>query len=77
MNRLLAGLRRQLGITTVVITHQMETVFGVADRVLLLAEGKIAIEGTPEALWHSEDPRLRPFLNLARAVVREPRHSVG
>lgn len=77
VNRLLAGLRRQLGITTVVITHQMETVFGVADRVLMLADGKIVIEGAPEALWHSEDPRLRPFLNIARAVLREPRHSIG
>ena len=77
VNRLLAGLRRQMGITTVVITHQMETVFGVADRVLMLADGKIAIEGSPDALWHSEDPRLRPFLNIARAVMREPRRSIG
>ncbi len=77
VNRLLAGLRRQLGVTTVVITHQMETVFGVADRVLMLADGKIVIEGSPESLWHSDDPRLRPFLNIARAVMREPRHSIG
>lgn len=77
VNRLLAGLRRQLGITTVVITHQMETVFGVADRVLFLAGGKIAIEGTPGALWESKDPRLAPFLHIARAVMPKPRQSIG
>jgi len=77
VNRLLAGLRRQLGITTIVITHQMETVFGVADRVLFLADGKIAIEGTPGTLWESDDPRLRPFLHIARAVMRQPRQSIG
>ena len=77
VNRLLAGLRRQLGITTIVITHQMETVFGVADRVLFLSEGKVAIEGAPGALWDSPDPRLAPFLHLARAVMRQPRQSIG
>ncbi len=77
VNRLLAHLRRQLGITTIVITHQMETVFGVADRVLFLEGGKIAIEGTPAALWESRDPRLRPFLHIARAVVPAPRQSIG
>lgn len=77
VNRLLAGLRRQLGITTIVITHQMETVFGVADRVLFLAGGRIAIEGAPGTLWESDDPRLAPFLHIARAVMRAPRQSIG
>jgi phospholipid/cholesterol/gamma-HCH transport system ATP-binding protein len=77
VNRLLAGLRRQLGITTIVITHQMETVFGVADRVLFLEGGRIAIEGAPGALWESDDPRLRPFLHIARAVMKQPRQSIG
>ena len=77
VNRLLAGLRRQLGITTIVITHQMETVFGVADRVLFLADGHIAIEGAPGALWESDDPRLAPFLHIARAVMKQPRQSIG
>ena len=77
VNRLLAHLRRQLGITTIVITHQMETVFGVADRVLFLAEGRIAIEGAPGALWESDDPRLQPFLHIARAVMPKPRQSIG
>lgn len=77
VNRLLAGLRRQLGITTIVITHQMETVFGVADRVLFVADGRIVIEGAPGALWESEDPRLQPFLHIARAVMHAPRQSIG
>jgi ABC-type transporter Mla maintaining outer membrane lipid asymmetry ATPase subunit MlaF len=55
----------------------METVFGVADRVLFLDHGKIAIEGAPSVLWESEDPRLQPFLHIARAVMRAPRQSIG
>ncbi|GAB4203128.1 MAG: ABC transporter ATP-binding protein [Sandaracinaceae bacterium] len=73
VNRLLLRLRDELGITTVVITHQMETAFGAADRVVLLADGVAALSGTPRALWSSGDPRLQPFLRLARDVLPGPR----
>lgn len=73
VNRLLLRLRDQLGITTIVITHQMETAFGAADRVLLLSGGRIALEGTPRELWGSPEPSLQPFLRLARDVLPAPR----
>ncbi len=73
VNRLLLGLRDQLGITTIVITHQMETAFGAADRLLLVADGRVALEGTPLSLWGSRDPMLQPFLRIARDVLSAPR----
>ncbi len=73
VNRLLLRLRDQLGITTVVITHQMETAFGAADRILLVDGGRIAIEGTPAQLWRSSSPPLQPFLRIARDVLPGPR----
>jgi phospholipid/cholesterol/gamma-HCH transport system ATP-binding protein len=73
VNRLLLRLRDQLGITTIVITHQMETAFGAADRVLLVSGGRIALEGTPRELWRSREPRLQPFLRIARDVLSAPR----
>ena len=73
VNRLLLRLRDQLGITTIVITHQMETAFGAADRVLLVADGRIALEGTPRELWRSKVPELQPFLRIARDVIDTPR----
>jgi phospholipid/cholesterol/gamma-HCH transport system ATP-binding protein len=73
VNRLLLGLRDRLGITTIVITHQMETAFGAADRVLLLSGGRITLEGTPRELWRSPVPALQPFLRLAHDVLPAPR----
>jgi len=73
VNRLLLELRDQLGITTIVITHQMETVFGVADRIALIHGGKVALEGTPKMLWKSTNETLQPFLRIARSVVSAPR----
>jgi phospholipid/cholesterol/gamma-HCH transport system ATP-binding protein len=73
VNRLLLRLRDQLGVTTVVITHQMETAFGAADRVLLVADGRIALAGTPRELWRSTAPALQPFLRLAHDVLPAPR----
>lgn len=73
VNKLLLGLRDQLGITTFVITHQMETAFGASDRVLLLRQGRIVLNGTPRALWSSGDPLIEPYLKIARSVLRAPR----
>lgn len=73
VNRLLLRLRDQLGITTVVITHQMETAFGAADRVLLVAGGRITLSGSPRELWRSAEPTLQPFLRIARDVLPAPR----
>ncbi len=73
VNRLLLRLRDQLGITTIVITHQMETAFGAADRVLLVSDGRIQLEGSPRELWRSPDATLQPFLRIARDVLTAPR----
>lgn len=73
VNRLLLQLRDDLGITTIVVTHQMETVFGAADRIALIDGGKVALEGTPKMLWNSSNETLQPFLRIARSVVHAPR----
>lgn len=75
VNRLLLRLRDQQGITTVVITHQMETAFGAADRILLVSGGRIALEGTPRQLWRSASPPLQPFLRIAHDVLPGPREA--
>jgi ABC-type transporter Mla maintaining outer membrane lipid asymmetry ATPase subunit MlaF len=51
----------------------METAFGAADRVLLVADGRIALAGTPRELWRSTAPALQPFLRLAHDVLPAPR----
>ena len=50
-----------MGITSVVVTHVMESVRRIADHILLLHQGEIILEGTVDDLLASEDPRVRQF----------------
>ncbi|HEV1997067.1 MAG TPA: hypothetical protein VGR61_02920, partial [Candidatus Dormibacteraeota bacterium] len=45
---LLRGLTADRGITLLITEHDMEVVFGIADRVTVMAEGRVLTEGTPE-----------------------------
>ena len=52
------------GMTMVVVTHEMGFAREVASRVLFLADGKLAEEGTPEAIFNNpQSPRLQDFLS--------------
>lgn len=59
---LINSSRRQWGFTGVVISHEIPEVFQVSDRVVMLLNGRIAAEGTPDELVCSEDPAVRQFL---------------
>lgn len=58
---LIEEVRAHFLVTSIVITHDMATAFRIADRVVLLDRGKIAIDATPERLFATSDPRVRPF----------------
>ena len=66
MDRLILGLRERLGATVVVISHELDSVMSIADRIIMLdkqTRGIIA-EGDPRELRDSaEDPTVRRFLN--------------
>ena len=52
--RLPAELRAifaRLGLTVLYVTHDQEEAFGVADRMVILRDGRVEADGTPEALW--------------------------
>jgi phospholipid/cholesterol/gamma-HCH transport system ATP-binding protein len=61
VDRLLNGLRTELGVTTVVVTHNMQSAFGVSERLAFIHDGQVVLEGPPEALRQADDPRLEPF----------------
>lgn len=61
VDRMIEDLRERWCVTSIVITHDMATVYGVADRVVLLEEGTIVAEGEPADVFHLEDARIRPF----------------
>lgn len=50
------------GVTSVVISHDMRAVLAIADKIVLLHEGRVAHEGTPDYFRHSDDPFIRQFL---------------
>ena len=50
-------------MTNVVITHEMRSVFHIADRVIFLQDGRIHWTGSPEELKATRDPVLRTFVD--------------
>ena len=62
INALIRKLARELGVTSVVVTHDLESAFQIADRVALLEGGTIVAEGPPEEFRAREDEVVRAFL---------------
>ncbi|MBD0787794.1 phospholipid ABC transporter ATP-binding protein MlaF [Vibrio sp. Y2-5] len=59
---LIRNLNQALGVTSVVVSHDVPEVMSIADWVYLLAEGKVIAQGTPQDLYKTEDPRVQQFL---------------
>jgi phospholipid/cholesterol/gamma-HCH transport system ATP-binding protein len=60
--RVIEEMRRTLKPTAITITHDLKVAFAIADRVGLLAKGKIAIDLTPKEFETSDDPRVQAFV---------------
>ena len=60
---LIVELAEQLGVTSIVVTHDLESAFQVADRVALLTEGTLRACGTPKEILESEDPVVQRFMH--------------
>ena len=59
---LITELADQLGVTSIVVTHDLESAFQVGDRVALLTDGELRACGTPDEILESEDPVVRRFM---------------
>jgi phospholipid/cholesterol/gamma-HCH transport system ATP-binding protein len=62
INRLIRRLQQRLGVTSIVVTHDMKNAFDVADQIAYLHEGRIYFHGTPDELRQSTDKLLQDFL---------------
>lgn len=73
IDRLILKMARELGVTSLVVTHNMESAFRIADRIAFLHEGRIRFVGTPEEVRGSGDPIVQAFIEgrpeLAEEVV--------
>ena len=61
--RLIRQLNDSMGLTSVFVSHELEQTFAIADHVIILANGKIAAQGTPEFVRQSTDPLINQYVN--------------
>jgi phospholipid/cholesterol/gamma-HCH transport system ATP-binding protein len=61
--QLIRQLNDTLGITSIVVSHDLEETFRIADKVIILANGGVAAQGTPDEVRHSADPLVHQFVN--------------
>lgn len=60
--RLIRNLNDSLGVTSIVVSHDLEETFRIADQVVILANGRVAAQGTPEEVRNSSDPLVQQFV---------------
>lgn len=62
INELIIKLQRELGVTSVVVTHDMASARKVGDRIVMLYDGKFIFDGTRESIMEADDPRVERFV---------------
>jgi phospholipid/cholesterol/gamma-HCH transport system ATP-binding protein len=63
IDRLIRELSDSLGVTSIVVSHDLTSIFGIADRVAMIYRGVVHVVGTPSELRATEDPIVRQFLS--------------
>lgn len=61
----IVSLKHEINAASIVVTHQMSTITRTADRVIMLYNGKIVFEGTPEDLLKQETPYTKQFVTAS------------
>jgi phospholipid/cholesterol/gamma-HCH transport system ATP-binding protein len=63
INELILKLERELGVTTVVVTHDMKSAYKVADRIIMLHHGKVIADGSADYIRNHPHPVVQQFIN--------------
>ena len=67
-DRLVRSLVDDLGITVFLVTHDLDTLLGVVDRVIVLADGRVLADGTVQAVRAVDQPWLREYFSVRRGA---------
>ena len=62
IDEMIVRMSEELGVTGVIISHDMKSAFRISDRVAMLYEGMIRIDGTPDEVRASDDPIVKGFI---------------
>ena len=54
-----------MGLTSIIVSHDLDETFGIADQVIILANGRIAAQGTPDEVRRSRDPLVSQFVSAS------------
>lgn len=63
INELIVKLQKQLKVTSIVVTHDMNSAMKVADRIVMLHEGHLIFDGTPEEIQKSDNDIVKRFIS--------------
>lgn len=62
INELIIALKERLGVTSVVVTHDMASATKIADRIVMLYDGRLIADGDPRTFVHSDNPLVQRFI---------------
>ncbi|HEX6748181.1 MAG TPA: ABC transporter ATP-binding protein [Longimicrobium sp.] len=62
IDRLIMRMKEELGVTSLVITHDMKSAYSISDRIAMLYEGRVVEVGTPDEIRSSENETVRSFV---------------
>lgn len=62
INELICAMREKLRVTSITVTHDLKSAYRIADRVVMLYDGRIIGGGSPEEVKNTEDPVIRQFI---------------
>lgn len=63
INNLIVDLRHKLKVTSIVVTHDMNSAYKVADNIAMLYHGQVVAEGTPQEIQSTKHPVVKQFIN--------------
>jgi len=63
IDHLILDLTKKLKMTSVVVTHEMKSAFRIADRMIVLHQGKVVASGTGKDIQESDNPYVQQFIN--------------
>jgi len=74
-DELIATLQATLGLTVFMVTHDLDSLYAICDRVAVLGEGKVIAIGTIAELLQSQQPWIREYFHGPRGAGRNPQHA--
>jgi len=77
LDKLILDLKEAFGMTIVVVSHDLESVYTIADHVVVLNKGAMVFQGPPQELKKSDDAFLKQFLNRQPSQERTARALAG